>query len=68
MTFFKINAIIKSIPYCDECNIQLRYTNMQLTSYPSYEIYQCPQCKQEYKFNQSELEDTYNLEYIGDED
>lgn len=42
--------------YCDECNIKLHDTGMELLSNPPIKVLQCSQCGKEYKISSSELQ------------
>ena len=47
---------IAKIPYCDECNIQLIQTGMELLTYPPMIEYKCERCNKIYNISQNDLE------------
>lgn len=55
---------IAKIPYCDDCNVQLKQSDTQiLTNSPSY-IYNCPKCNKEYYFSAGSLEGEWKWRVI----
>lgn len=64
---YKIVSVTKAIPICDDCNKELENTNIQLLSNPPQNIYICRNCNKEYNIRVSDLNDSYEYEYIGDE-
>jgi len=64
---YRIVSVTKAIPICDDCNIELQNTNIQLLSSPPQNIYICKNCGKEYNIKTSDLQDFYEYEYIGDE-
>ena len=64
---YKITSVTKAIPMCDDCNIELVNTNIQLLSNPPQDIYRCEKCGKEYHIYSKDLLDKYTYEYIGDD-
>ena len=46
---------VYKIPYCDECNIELKDTNTMVPTDPPKWKYICPNCNKEYNFLETEL-------------
>lgn len=42
--------------YCDECDIKLVDTGMQLMSNPPLQVMKCPRCNKEYNISTLELQ------------
>lgn len=46
---------VAKVPYCDDCDVQLRNTNTQILSTPPSNLYICPKCNKEYYFSVDSL-------------
>lgn len=60
--FWNLRKVVHRV-YCDDCDIELEFDNVVLTSYPAQYPYHCPNCGKVYTFWE-----TYPwTEIIGDE-
>lgn len=41
--------------YCDDCNVKLQDTGMQLLSDPPLQVMKCPRCNKEYDIKITDL-------------
>lgn len=55
---------VAKIPYCDDCNIQLRNTDTQILTNPASSLYVCPKCGKEYYFSIGSLEGEWKWKVI----
>lgn len=53
---------LEKIPMCDECNIELIITGIELLCFPSRKIYQCTSCAKQYYFSNEELQGKWIFE------
>lgn len=55
-TFLFPEYYVHKEAYCDECNIKLQDTGMQLMSNPPLQIMKCPKCGKEYNISTQDLQ------------
>lgn len=46
---------VNQIPYCDDCNVQLKDQGTMLTSNPPHYLYKCPKCGKEYYLEEKDI-------------